>query len=718
MTVDIKPLVEKEEIKKALSESQEMVGEKTLSEGIFHMIFRGYMPLNLLSNLKFELEGEEKEKIEAYCYLIRIALRRSYGTLQSLGKGYGTDLEEIKFKRTAFFDHEEERRSIERFEKEVKDVLNNPSNALSHWLSELNITKDFLSVPIVNPFEIDESAYVTTEVLVRMSRIGLFRLKVPREYGGLGFSQKGYDMVLQTLSHISGTLLAIVSAHNTIGSAPLLLYGTKEQKQKYLREVAEGNYLAAFGLTEPTSGTDALGKMKCTAKLSDDGKDWIINGEKIYITNIHRSGLMYMMAKTDLGQGLSIEEMKPTVFIVELPFRITDSAEEINKKRLELLSKGMRMSKPLELMMIRGSNQAHIIFENFRVPKDHVLGEIEGGSKVIFNSLNKGRAGFGASSAEAARYIFETALKHTTTREMFVVFGGRQCDLPQVKSYISKMAASVSALRAVSDMTTAIIGKYGDSMNIIAECAAIKILATEGNWDTATYAMRLWGGTGTMRGHFSAMELAFRDAWIGIIVEGVNEAMKQLVTGVGVQAVKNDADTISRHIFYLLKPFMWFTKQKKKEDSAKKKKKVFKPSLFGAFIPACFRLLGALIRFEKGKLNLLDAMWLQYHTKLLSLKTAVLGMKYGNKMLVKQLELIRMSDIAMDLYSLSAVFIKLKAFNLNEAEKEALKSFIVAAKRRISYNLKELTINNKNDIREIKVADLWIKECNTATKSL
>src|SRR3989338_10080208 len=272
---------------------------------------------------------------------------------------------------------------------------------------------------------------------------------------------------------------------------------------------------------------------------------------------------MYMMAKTDLNQGLDVEAMKPTVFIVELPFRITDSKEEINKKREELAKIGMRMSLPLDLMMIRGSNQAHITFENFKIPVNQVLGEVEGGAKVIFNCLNKGRAGFGASSAEAARVIFEAALQHSVKREMFKAFGGKQSDLPQVKKYISHMAVTVSSLRVISDMTTALIQEHSESMNIIAECAAIKVLATEGSWDVATHSMRLWGGTGTMRGHNGGMELSFRDAWIGIIVEGVNEAMKQLVTGVGVQGVKNDADMIGRHFFALVKPFISLGKSKK-----------------------------------------------------------------------------------------------------------------------------------------------------------
>ncbi len=701
------PINKKDEIKKVLNESQDMVGDKTHKEGIFHQIFRGYVPLTLLSNLKTELDGEKKEKIDAYCHLIQIALRRSTTTLNYLAKGYGTNLEEIKYKQTALMEYESEKKKLEETEKKVKSSLNDPSPAFKRWLDELRVNHDLLSNALVNPFEIDQNGYVPPEVLQRMSTIGLFKLKVPKQYGGLGFSQKEYDLVLQTLAHISGTLLAIISAHSTIGSAPLMLYGTEEQKSHYLKEVVLGKYLVAFGLTEPASGTDAIGKMKCIAKLSDDGKHWVVSGEKIYITNIHRSGLMYMMAKTDLGGSLSIDEMKPTVFIVELPFRITDSMDEINNKREELAKIGMRMSTPLDLMMIRGSNQAHITFDNFKIPVNQVLGEVEGGAKVIFNGLNKGRAGFGASSAEAARYIFEAALEHSTKREMFKAFGGKQSDLPQVKKYISRMATTVASLRAVSDTTTAIIQDYGDNMNIIAECAAIKILATEGSWDVATHALRLWGGTGTMKGHPGGMELSLRDAWIGIIVEGVNEAMKQLVTGVGVQSVKTDADTIAKHFLALLKPFS----PSKKSESSKKKRK-FVPDFWGSFIPAKWRLFYGMIRFECGNLSFSDALWIQYHTKILSLKTAVLGLKYGNNMVVRQLELIRMSDIAMDLYSLASVQIKLnhKSIEINEAEREALKRFVVITKKQIKKNLSELKIGNQDDKEDIKVADLWIKE--------
>jgi len=694
----------KEEIKSLVKESEEMVGEKHLQEGIFHKIFRGYLPLNLLSALN--LEPKDKDKITAYCHLVGMALRRSKESHKYLLKGYGTTLDAVSDRLTAYDELSEDTKKLDTVEKEVSLTLDNPYPELKEWFRVLGISRQDLDAPILNPFQIDQDAYIQPVVLERMSKIGLFRLKVPAKYGGLGFSQKEYDAVLRTLAHISGTLLAVVSAHSTIGSAPLMLYGSEEQKEYYLKDVSNGNYLCAFGLTEPTSGTDAVGKMKSTAKLSSDGKHWIINGEKIYITNIHRAGIMYLMARTDHGDGTPVAKMRPTVFIVDLPFNIHDSMEEIRRKIDELAKQGMKMSMPLDLIDIRGSNQAHIIFKDFKVPVNKILGGVDDGSKVIFNGLNRGRAAFGASSAEAGRFIFETALYRATTREMFKVFGGKQSDLPQVKRYISKLAILASSLRAISNMTSAYIEERGDSMNIIAECAAIKILATEGSWEAANYGLRIWGGTGTMKGHPGMMELAFRDAWIGIVVEGVNEAMKQLVSGVGVQGAKDDFENIVKHYLTIFMPF-------KKVDPAKKKKRKFKFDLIGAFIPAHFRLIGGLLKFESGNLSFGDALWLQIHTKILAFKTAVLGMVYGNKMVVKQLELIRMADVAMDLYSIAAVQLSLKKhLNIEDSEKLALRLFVKLAKKRVWENLRALKLNNKDDREDMKVADLWIKNYN------
>ena len=142
---------QKSEIKDVLKDSQDMVGEKTASEGIFQKIFRGYIPLDLLSGLRLELQGEEKTKIDAYCQLIQIAFRRNMSTLDYLVKGYGTTHEDIKFKQTAFLEYEEERNKIQENEKKAKNLLDAPYSSLKNWITELKITPVELSTAIVNP---------------------------------------------------------------------------------------------------------------------------------------------------------------------------------------------------------------------------------------------------------------------------------------------------------------------------------------------------------------------------------------------------------------------------------------------------------------------------------------------------------------------------------------------------------------------------------------
>src|SRR5262249_35282785 len=149
------------------------------------------------------------------------------------------------------------------------------------------------------------------------SDLGLYKLKIPQEYGGIGVSQKIYGKILEAFPDISASVGTVVSAHSTIGSAPLLMFGTPEQKNKYLREIAEGKYLAAFGLTEPRAGTD-LNKLETVAELSDDRSHWKLSGEKIFITNTPDSGVMYVVSGKTITrdpEGNKVE-LGPTVFIV------------------------------------------------------------------------------------------------------------------------------------------------------------------------------------------------------------------------------------------------------------------------------------------------------------------------------------------------------------------------------------------------------------------
>lgn len=643
---------QKTQLKQMMKKSGGMTGEKGQELGVFQrMISYDHMPIGLMREaLAYKLTPAETTSINDYIELINLGLRPAEDTVFNWLRGYyGSTSSDIPPRLEEEFRYElalwqaEEHESHGRL-REITSGSNDPQN---EFIGRLGIHFAALQRALVNPFQIDKEAYVSPELLILMKNLGLFKLKIPKQYGGLGLNQREYDLVLRALTHsYSGTLGGVVSAHSTIGSAPLVKYGTTKQQEYYLPRIAEGDYLCAFGLTEPESGTDAMDSAGTIAKKSKDGNSWIINGRKVFITNTHRSGIMYAMAKVDDGKG----EPKPTVFIIELPFRITDTKEDTLRKRQELKSQGLYISEPLDGNTIRGSNQAYMEFHDFKLPvknndgMNSILGgdeAIGSGAKIIFNSLNAGRAGFGTFCAEAASGAFELALIEAVQRKRFDLYGGTLADLPTVKKYLSTMAVKISALNATTELTTALIDKY-PNMNIIAEAAAIKAFATEEAWDVAQTANRMLGGMGTMKGQ--AMELVLRDLWIPLIVEGVNEALKQHLVLVSAKPSMRDSKSIG----------------------------------------GIYRLTKSLVHFENGGLNTLDAFWIQKETKKLSLKAKWLGFKNGDKTALKQHEIISIADRAIELYAATAVMLKLQDESISDKERAALEQFVTNVKNRSS----------------------------------
>ena len=662
-----------------------MTGDRNQTPGVFaRMISYGHMPINdMQAAWRNGLTGAAETSIRAFTDLINVGLRPAESVIDSWIQGYGgKPPHDIPPMIRREYDYE--KALFRARESQFHSVLEHPSDAMHDWMERLSLTSGILEQALINPYAIDSDPYpfIKSDELLRMRELGLFALKIPKEYGGLDLNQREYDRVLRAvIRSMSGTMGGIVSAHSTIGSAPLVHYGTDAQRRFYLPEIAKGLSLCAFGLTERGSGTDAIDGASTTAKR--DGDNYVMNGSKIFITNTQRAGVMFVLAKLVDGAG----ESKPTVFIVDLPFRITDSVDLMNAKR-KTLAKGelgelseaeskalaeanlsesekralnqegaIIISNPLDLMMIRGSNQAYIEFKDFKLPvvKDingtkveSILGGQEGigaGAKQIFNSLNKGRAGFGSFCAEGATAAFEAAVIEAVQRSRFPLYGGRLADLPKVKEYISKMAVKVAALNAVSELTTRLIDTY-PNMNIIAESAAIKAYATEEAWEIIPTVARMFGGMGTMKG--SPIELMLRDMWIPLIVEGVNEALKQHL------------------VLVSSKPAM-------------RAQKALGLKMEG--IKEAWNVLAGRFKYEKGDLGLSDAWWIQRQTKKVSWDALMLGKKYGNKTALHQNEILDIADRAIDLYVATAVLIKLQDLQKPEtlkekAEKRALEQFI------------------------------------------
>ncbi len=616
-------------VKKLMAKSGGMLG--TGDNGIIQdAVSGGVLRLNKLAKaFNNNLDPKKQKEINAYNALISDGMRQSSTVLNSWLKGFGATPDDIAPNLKKEFDYNTARWMST--ELAAKARLLNPDSAVKQWMDDLDINVRHLQKALVNPFQIDEEMYVKPELYKRLVDLGLNRLKIPKQFGGMGFNQREYDSILRTLIHTySGTIAGIISAHSTLGSKPFEYYGDFDQKRYYLPMVSKGEGLVSFALTERGSGTDAINNSSVIAKKVGD--KFILNSptssnSKIFITNTQKSSIMLIFAKVDDGGP----ELKPTVFIKELPFRLTDTTEDIDRKRKELEKEGLYISKPLELSGIRGSNQAYIEFHNLEISEKNehgvrnILGDVGEGTKVIFNSLNTGRAGFGAFCAESAKVAFHMAVLEAIQRQRFDEHGGRLADLPPVKERISEMAVRTEALDAAVELTSKLIDTY-PHMNIIAECAAIKALATEEAWDVTRMAARMFGGQSLMKGF--PIELLMHDMWVPIIVEGVNEALKEHLVGVSA-----------------------------------------KPGLKAGFNPFKLApLVATTFKYETGGLDLMDAMWLENKTKMLSTKVRIAGLTSGSKMLLKKKELINFADEIIDIYQASAVMLKLK--NLRQKVKE------------------------------------------------
>lgn len=624
------------------SKSGGMLG--TGDNGIIQeMTSGGVLRLDLLEEAsENKLNPEELRRIVAYTNLVNDSLRLNDSVVSSWLEGYGATPHDIAPNLKKEYEYNLARWTLTNNAAIAR--LQDPSADVKVWMDKLNLKFENLKEELLNPFQIDEEIYVEPELLLRMRDLGLFKLKIPKKFGGLGFNQREYDKVVRTVIHTySGTIAGKVSAHSTLGSKPFEYYGDFNQLQYYFPKIVRGDGLVSFALTERGSGTDAINNSATIAKKEmKDGKAvYKLNGSKIYITNTHRSCIMLIFAKVDDGGS----ELKPTVFIKELPFRLTDTAGEIDAKRKELEKEGLYISRPLKLSGIRGSNQAYIEFHDFVIPEvnEHgvrnILGEVGEGTKVIFNSLNAGRAGFGSFCAEGAKGAFQMAVLEAIQRRRFDEHGGRLADLPPMKRYISEMAIRTEALDATVDLTTKLIDTF-PHMNIIAECAAIKALATEEAWKVSTMAARMFGGQGLQKGY--PIELLMRDMWVPLIVEGVNEAMKEHMIGVGA-----------------------------------------KPALKAATSPISgIGLLTSRLRYKSGGLSLSDMLWLQRKTKSFSARALALGLLNGNKTVLRKNELLALAEEGIEIYESAAVLLKLQDKDLPEHRRLALEQFIKNVKRR------------------------------------
>ena len=346
--------------------------------------------------------------------------------------------------------------------------------------------------------EVDEEERFPCETVEKMAKIGLMGIPVPKQYGGAGGTNLMYGMAVEELSRVCATTGVILSAHTSLCVAPIMENGTEEQKQKYLPKLASGEWIGAFGLTEPNAGTDAAGQ-QTTAVL--DGDEWVLNGSKIFITNGSYAHVFIVIAMTDKSLGTK----GISAFIVEK----TDPGFSIGKKEKK--------------MGIRGSATTELIFEECRIPKDRQLGQLGKGFGLAMKTLDGGRIGIASQALGIAQGAMDETVKYTKERKQF----GRS--IAQFQNTQFQMADLKTKVEAARLLVRSAAWKKDKGLPYSADAAMAKLFAAETAMEVTTKAVQFHGGYGYTREY--PVERMMRDAKITEIYEGTSEVQRMVIAG-------------------------------------------------------------------------------------------------------------------------------------------------------------------------------------------
>jgi alkylation response protein AidB-like acyl-CoA dehydrogenase len=359
---------------------------------------------------------------------------------------------------------------------------------------------------------IDKSAEIPQGVIDGLAQLGVLGMTIPQEMGGRGFSQHAYTRVMEVLGGHCASTAVFVNAHHSIGLRALVLFGTEEQKRRWLPELVTGKKLGAFALTEPEAGSDAS-NVQTTAVPTPDGKAFVLNGTKRWITNGGIAGVLTVMARTPGLAGGANKKKEITAFLVtpDMPgFKVVEA----------------RMAKN----SIRGTATGRLAFENMVVPAENVLGQVGKGLRIALTVLDFGRTTFGASCTGVAKACLHAAATHAKKR---VQFDQPLAEFELVKKKIAYMAACAFALEAVTVECASFIDRGFEDFML--ETAMLKVWSTEVLWQIVNDTMQVFGGKAFF--FDEPYERWMRDARLNLVGEGANDVLRAFIAMVGIKPV-------------------------------------------------------------------------------------------------------------------------------------------------------------------------------------
>ena len=516
----------------------------------------------------------------------------------------------------------------------------------------------------IDTARLDRSGEMPADLLQSLRELGLFGLIIPQEHGGIGLSNTGYARVMEEVASWDGSVAVTLGAHSSIGFKGLLLFGTDAQKRKWLPRLATGEMIAAFCLTEPGSGSDAF-SIRTRAVKSADGSHYVLNGEKIWITNGGIADFFTVFAKT--SPDTETQKGKITAFAVT--------------RDLGGVTHGPHEDK----MGIRASVTTTVRFDDVKVPAENVIGEEEKGFKVAMSILNHGRTGLGAGCVGGQKRLLQLASEHAQTRKQF----GRPIgSFGLVKEKLGRMAMRCYASESLCYVVSATIDRSGVDYSV--EGAATKVFNSEALWVAADQALQIAGGMGYMREQ--PYERVVRDVRINRIFEGTNEILRLYVGLTGVQKPGEFLQGLGKDLANSL------------NDPIKSlgllrdygRRKVRQTLPYGRT-----QITRAHESMRKQVANVEDAV-----QELASLTESVLR-RHGRQIVEKQFATRRLADVAIDLMAMLAVIsrtsslIQRRGLAACENELNIALAFCTDAHHRVQQNFHAASHNNDEEIKAI-----------------